>query len=221
MVGVIRKGIRFSLLWIAPLYGVLQSGPFKPLTDGGGLFTVDINIAGVELDFEGGGIVLTAQIAHQHIVYEDPHIVIAGEFIGDRLVQISGAAVLMHKPGGHGHTKVVVHRAAGGEIGVPSLCSDLFQIVVAVQPEHLIRGGKREKLSPGVVFIGPHAAPGVIEHKGTLILIEPCVVGAFEGSTVLIVQACVIVKIAIAVDLKQVLDVGVRGFSRMLHVGVK
>ena len=52
----------------------------------------------------------SAQVGHQHVVDEDPHIVVAGELKGGRrlLGGVGIAFMPVHKPGGQGHAKVVV-----------------------------------------------------------------------------------------------------------------
>ena len=50
----------------------------------------------------------TAQVRHQYIVDEHPHIVITGEVVGDRVPSGRHAALLLDKAGGHAQTEVVV-----------------------------------------------------------------------------------------------------------------
>ena len=56
----------------------------------------------------------TAQVRHQHVVDEHPHIVITGEVVGDFLSSRRLAALLLDKAGGHAQAKEVVQASIVG-----------------------------------------------------------------------------------------------------------
>ena len=106
MVGVVGQGIAADA----------QQGPERLAL----LFAVDLDYAGRKVDLDGSGVVDTAQVRHQHPVDEDPHVVVAGKLIGDRLrlVFIHMAAVLLDKARGHVDAEIMVERRVGGVYGI-------------------------------------------------------------------------------------------------------
>ena len=65
------------------------------------LVVIDNDISGGEVDLQAEHIMDTAQVRHQHIVDEHPHIVITGEVVGDRVPSGRLAVLLLDKAGGH------------------------------------------------------------------------------------------------------------------------
>ena len=65
------------------------------------LVVIDDDLSGGEVDLQAEHIMDTAQVRHQHIVDEHPHIVITGEVVGDFLSSRRLAALLLDKAGGH------------------------------------------------------------------------------------------------------------------------
>ena len=107
MVGAVGKGIAFPAGSISPP-GILVFAPQRTVT-----LAVDRDYTGGEVDLQAGGVMDTAQIAHQHIVDEDPDVIVAAEFIGDDFSVFGQAVLLLHKAGGHGQTEVMVDRTVG------------------------------------------------------------------------------------------------------------
>ena len=106
MVGVVGQGIAADA----------QQGPELLAL----LCAVDLDYAGRKVDFDGSRVVDAAQVRHQHPVDEDPHVVVAGKLIGDRLrlVFIHMAAVLLDKARGHVDAEIMVERLVGGVHGI-------------------------------------------------------------------------------------------------------
>ena len=65
------------------------------------LVVIDNDRSSGEVDLQAEHIVDTAQVRHQHVVDEHPHIVITGEVVGDRVPSGRHAALLLDKAGGH------------------------------------------------------------------------------------------------------------------------
>lgn len=82
-----------------------------------------------------------AQVAHQHAVDKDPHVVVAGEIVGDGVAAGGLAAVLLHELGAHMDAeKVVEGRAPGIKIRLGD------QRAVRCDLEHLVGGIEGEEL---------------------------------------------------------------------------
>src|SRR5699024_5250211 len=104
VVGIVGKGGGTA---VGPGYARGQ----ELVPQGAVCLAVDQNVAGLEVDAQGGRVMDAAQVPHQHIVNEHPHIVVAGEVIGDRGAPggaVHRAVGLLHKAGGHGQAEIVV-----------------------------------------------------------------------------------------------------------------
>ena len=123
MVGVVGQGI-------AALDA--QQGPERLAL----LFAVDLDYAGRKVDLDGSRVVDAAQVRHQHPVDEDPHVVVAGKLIGDRLrlVFIHMAAVLLDKARGHVDAEIMVERRVGGVHGIHQGMISLLTDIGALRP---------------------------------------------------------------------------------------
>ena len=69
---------------------------------------IDNNLPGGEIDLQRCPVVNAAQIRHEHVIDEYPHVVVAGELIGDRRAVRCLSFILLEEPGGHGHSEIVV-----------------------------------------------------------------------------------------------------------------
>ena len=101
---------------------------------------VDHDIAGRKVDLQGGRVVDAAQVAHQHAVDKDPHVVVAGEIVGDGFAAGGLAAVLLHELGAHMDAEKVVEGRA------PGIKIRLGDQRAAAQVEHLVGGIEGEEL---------------------------------------------------------------------------
>ena len=145
----------------------------------------DLDAARGEVDVELGGIVDTAEVAHEHIVDKDPDVVIARE--GIRHVLAGDFAVLrLQETRGHREAKVMIERAVG--IAPDILLGER----AAAGIQHLIRAREREELpvhiARGTAFLN---SPSVID-------IERIVAGIVGGVVLLAV-----VDVIAVVDLEQ------------------
>ena len=106
MVGVVGQGIALGA----------QQGPERLALR----CAVDLDYAGRKVDLDGSRVVDAAQVRHQHPVDEDPHVVVAGKLIGDRLCPalVHIAAVLLDKARGHVDAEIMVERRVGGVRGI-------------------------------------------------------------------------------------------------------
>ena len=154
------------------------------------------DIAGLEVDGQGGRIVDAAQVAHQHIVDEHPHVIVAGKIIGHRGAAggtVHRAVGLLHKTGGHGGTEIVVDgRVAGVHV---------LDLAVDVEGEKLPqqRHGARRA----------HARSVVEDER----------IGGFVKLGK--VQGAVVVIVAVLVDLQQVAHIGVGSLASVGQAGVE
>ena len=71
------------------------------------------NISGGEIDLDTVRQMDTADITHQHVVNEDPHVVIAGELELHVRTRSDLAVLRLLEFCGNGHTEVVVKRLSG------------------------------------------------------------------------------------------------------------
>ena len=167
VVGVVGEGVATPVLLGTFTFGVLKFLKDGGFFDGirGSCFSScviggDCDIAGGEVDGQAGGVVDAAQVGHQHIVNEHPHIVVSGELIGGRLSAIGRAAVSLGETGGHCHAEVVVderhtvHSIApvrqifGQLTGGYNIIYDLrCENAIFIKFEHLIRGVEGEELA--------------------------------------------------------------------------
>ena len=69
---------------------------------------IDNDLSGGEVNLQRCPVVNAAQIRHEHVIDEYPHVVIAGELIGDRRAVRCLSIILLEEPGGHGHSEIVV-----------------------------------------------------------------------------------------------------------------
>ena len=152
-----------------------------------------------KIDLHLHRVVVAPQVGHQHPVDEHPHVVVAGELIGDGLAVAIAlwpgvAAVLLDELGGHGHAEVIVKRGVRGRI----LCG------VAVK-------GKEHPLPFVSGVTAALYSPGVIEGKlvDAVLLAEHREVGGFIASArfFCLPLGRVIIIVAVAVDLEQALGV--------------
>ena len=132
------------------------------------------------------------QVAHEHTVDIDPHVVIAGKVIG-HLATAFGlgsrvATILLYKAGGHVETEVVV------DLGIVRLYAVLSKATLPLN-KHVIAGIKREKL-PVRRAAGRINAPGFIQRKRLGLLIE-------LGEVLL----AVVIVVAVIVNLQEAVDI--------------
>ena len=176
VVGVVGKGVRVR---VGPAFACGQE--FFPQRSVG--LVVHPDGPGAEVDAQGGGVMDAAQIPHQHIVDEDPHVVVAGELIGHGGTgggTVHRAVGLLHKPGGHGQPEIVVdHRVAGVHV---------LDHAVVVEGEKL----SQQRYGPGGAYPRP-----VVHQEGVGGLV---VLGKILGAVVVI--------IALLVNLQQIMHVG-------------
>ena len=106
------------------------------------LCAVDLDYAGRKVDLDGSRVVDAAQVRHQHLVDKDPHVVVAGKLIGDRLPLgfIHMAAVLLDKARGHVDAEIMVERRVGGVHGIHQGMISLLTGIGALRRPIEIRG---------------------------------------------------------------------------------
>ena len=143
-----------------------------------------------------------AEVADEHVVDVHPHVVVAGEVVGDgrglRFVDV--AAVLLDEPGGHAHAEVVVDDGTDGGHAVALQRA-------AGHVEYLRARVEREELAVGRGTARVHAACVVQgERVGRLVELGE-------------VRLTVVGVIALVVDLEQTGDAGERLFARAAGVG--
>ena len=157
--------------------------------------------AGLEVDEDVGLDVDAAEVAHQHAVDEDPHVVVARELVGHRLAVVR-AAVLLHEARRQRHAEPVVH---AGRIGI--------HVELVERPVLLLEDLRRivegEELTVVVRRVGGRAAhaPRVVDVEG--------VAGRVQGGEV---AGGVEVVVPVVVDLQQAVDVEVGGFALLAAV---
>ena len=143
-----------------------------------------------------------AQVGHQHAVNKNPHIVIAGEVVGHRLLAVNSAAVFLHKAGGHGQAEVVID-------------SWIFRIDIRLCECAVIFCKRRswihkgEKL-PGRATPSVFNSPSIIEYKFLCFLIEPC-----------IVFLTVVVIVTVLINLEQPANIGERQLAVVIHFRIE
>ena len=148
------------------------------------------DLAGAEIDGTVQLAVNAAQIQHQHVVYEDPDIIVTGELEHHRLLAVGAhvqlAVFRLGKIHLHGHAHVMVCMnlivnvrdvlGAGKDVGlVPALVGGLDAV------EHFLRRVEREEITQAHVAIeilssfvptgirAPHGR-AVVEREGTVAL---------------------------------------------------
>lgn len=109
------------------------------------------------------------QVAHEHAVDIDPHVVVTGEVVGDRLATIGAlssrvAAVPLDEAGGHAEAEVVVDLGADRR---DAILGKLAALLV----EHVFTGVEREEL-PVRRLAACIDSPGIVEREGFGLRIE-------------------------------------------------
>ena len=107
---------------------------------------INENLAAAEINFQGCFVVDAAQIADKHAVNVHPHVVVAGELVGDLpfLRLIGMTAILLHKPGAHCHTQMVI-----AVFFLKGIVIDWYKIAIPVSSKDFFPCIKWEKLTIG------------------------------------------------------------------------
>ena len=139
---------------------------------------VDLHLAGLEIDGQRRRVVDAAQIPHQHVVDEHPHVVVARKLVGHRGAAggaVHGAAGHLDKAGRHRHAEIVIDGAVFG-----------------VHVAHLGVVVEGEELPPDAGRTAAIDAGAVVQDKGV------------RGRVILgKVFGAVVVEVVLGVDLQQ------------------
>ena len=190
MVGVVGQGIAADV----------QQGPELLAL----LCAVDLDYAGRKVDLDGSGVVDTAQVRHQHPVDEDPHVVVAGKLIGERLCPacVHIAAVLLDKARGHVNAEIMVERRVGGVHGIHQGMISLLTGIGAFRRSIEIRGRVCRRCVEGEEL--PDVAGGAAgTHARVFVQGEGIVVRIIDG----IVLCAVKIVVSVFVHLQEPLRV--------------